>query len=81
MPQPHILWIAVEPKTRADQEKMDMALGKLAQEDSTFQVLADPDSGQTIIWGTGELHLENIVDRMMREYNVDANVGGAGQTK
>jgi elongation factor G len=75
MPQPHILWIAVEPKTREDQEKMDKALAKLAQEDPTFKVHTDPDSGQTIISGMGELHVELIVDRMMREYKVEANVG------
>jgi elongation factor G len=75
MPQPHILWIAVEPKTRGDQEKMGMALAKLAQEDPTFKVHTDPDSGQTIISGMGELDLELIVDRLMREYKVEANVG------
>jgi elongation factor G len=67
--------VAVEPKTKADQEKMGMALAKLAQEDPTFRVHTDPDSGQTIIAGMGELHLEIIVDRMMREYKVEANVG------
>ena len=67
--------VAVEPKTKADQEKMGVALGKLAQEDPTFKVSTDPDSGQTIIEGMGELHLEIIVDRMMREFNVQANVG------
>ena len=67
--------VAVEPKTKADQEKMGMALSKLAQEDPTFKVHTDPDSGQTIISGMGELHLEIIVDRMMREYKVEANVG------
>src|SRR5213075_1943800 len=61
--------------TKADQEKMGMALAKLAQEDPTFKVHTDPDSGQTIISGMGELHLEIIVDRMMREYKVEANVG------
>ena len=65
----------MEPKTKADQEKMGMALAKLAQEDPTFKVHTDPDSGQTIISGMGELHLEIIVDRMMREYKVEANVG------
>jgi elongation factor G len=65
----------VEPKTKGDQEKMGMALGRLAQEDPTFKVMTDPDSGQTIISGMGELHLEIIVDRMMREYKVEANVG------
>jgi elongation factor G len=67
--------VAVEPKTKGDQEKMGMALGRLAQEDPTFKVATDPDSGQTIISGMGELHLEIIVDRMMREYKVEANVG------
>src|SRR5579864_5945923 len=70
-----VISVAVEPKTKADQEKMGMALGRLAQEDSTFKVHTDPDSGQTIISGMGELHLEIIVDRMMREYKVEANVG------
>ena len=70
-----VIHVAVEPKTKADQEKMGMALGKLAQEDPTFKVHTDPDSGQTIISGMGELHLEIIVDRMMREYKVEANVG------
>ena len=70
-----VISVAVEPKTKADQEKMGMALAKLAQEDPTFKVHTDPDSGQTIISGMGELHLEIIVDRMMREYKVDANVG------
>ena len=70
-----VISVAVEPKTKADQEKMGMALGRLAQEDPTFKVHTDPDSGQTIISGMGELHLEIIVDRMMREYKVDANVG------
>src|SRR6185295_3885050 len=63
-----VIEVAVEPKTKADQEKMGMALSKLAQEDPTFKVHTDPDSGQTIIGGMGELHLEIIVDRMMREY-------------
>src|SRR5215831_1284589 len=70
-----VISVAVEPKTKADQEKMGMALSKLAQEDPTFKVHTDPDSGQTIISGLGELHLEIIVDRMMREYKVEANVG------
>jgi len=70
-----VISVAVEPKTKADQEKMGIALGKLAQEDPTFKVHTDPDSGQTIISGMGELHLEIIVDRMMREYKVEANVG------
>src|SRR6201994_1419694 len=70
-----VIEVAVEPKTKADQEKMGMALAKLAQEDPTFRVRTDVDSGQTIIAGMGELHLEIIVDRMMREYKVEANVG------
>jgi len=70
-----VIAVAVEPKTKADQEKMGVALGRLAQEDPTFKVHTDPDSGQTIIAGMGELHLEIIVDRMMREYKVEANVG------
>ncbi|MGH9543809.1 MAG: elongation factor G [Terriglobales bacterium] len=70
-----VISVAVEPKTKADQEKMGMALSKLAQEDPTFKVHTDSDSGQTIISGMGELHLEIIVDRMMREYKVEANVG------
>jgi len=70
-----VISVAVEPKTKADQEKMGIALGRLAQEDPTFKVYTDPDSGQTIISGMGELHLEIIIDRMMREYKVEANVG------
>jgi elongation factor G len=70
-----VISVAVEPKTKGDQEKMGMALAKLAQEDPTFKVHTDPDSGQTIISGMGELHLEIIIDRMMREYKVEANVG------
>jgi elongation factor G len=70
-----VISVAVEPKTKGDQEKMGIALGRLAQEDPTFKVNTDPDSGQTIISGMGELHLEIIVDRMMREYKVEANVG------
>jgi len=70
-----VISVAVEPKTKGDQEKMGIALSKLAQEDPTFKVHTDPDSGQTIISGMGELHLEIIVDRMMREYKVEANVG------
>ena len=70
-----VIHVAVEPKTKADQEKMGMALSRLAQEDPTFKVHTDPDSGQTIISGMGELHLEIIIDRMMREYKVEANVG------
>ncbi|MGH9520977.1 MAG: elongation factor G, partial [Terriglobales bacterium] len=70
-----VISVAVEPKTKADQEKMGVALGKLAQEDPTFRVHTDQDSGQTIIEGMGELHLEIIIDRMMREFKVEANVG------
>jgi len=70
-----VIAVAVEPKTKGDQEKMGIALSKLAQEDPTFKVHTDPDSGQTIISGMGELHLEIIVDRMMREFSVEANVG------
>ena len=70
-----VISIAVEPKTRPDQEKMGMALGKLAQEDPSFRVHTDAESGQTIISGMGELHLEIIVDRLKREFKVDANVG------
>ncbi|MDE0094949.1 MAG: elongation factor G [Gammaproteobacteria bacterium] len=66
---------AVEPKTKADQEKLGVALGKLAQEDPSFRVATDEESGQTIISGMGELHLEIIIDRLKREFNVDANVG------
>jgi elongation factor G len=67
--------VAVEPKTKADQEKMGIALQKLAQEDPSFRVRTDEESGQTIISGMGELHLEIIVDRMKREFKVEANVG------
>jgi elongation factor G len=70
-----VIQLAVEPKTKADQEKLGMAIGKLAQEDPTFRVSTDPDTGQTILSGMGELHLEIIVDRMMREFGVGANVG------
>ncbi len=70
-----VISVAVEPKTKGDQEKMGIALSKLANEDPTFKVHTDPDSGQTIISGMGELHLEIIVDRMMREFSVEANVG------
>ena len=73
-PEP-VIWIAVEPKTKADQEKMGIALGKLAQEDPSFRVRSDEESGQTIIGGMGELHLEIIVDRLKREFNVEANIG------
>ena len=70
-----VIQLAVEPKTKADQEKMGIAIQKLAQEDPTFRVNTDPDTGQTILSGMGELHLEIIVDRMMREFGVGANVG------
>ena len=70
-----VISVAVEPKTKADQEKMGMALSKLAQEDPSFRVRTDEESGQTIISGMGELHLEIIVDRMKREFSVEANVG------
>jgi elongation factor G len=73
-PEP-VISVAVEPKTKADQEKMGIALGKLAQEDPSFRVRTDEESGQTIISGMGELHLEIIVDRMKREFGVEANVG------
>ena len=73
-PEP-VIHIAVEPKTKADQEKMGIALGRLAQEDPSFRVRSDEESGQTIISGMGELHLEIIVDRMRREFSVEANVG------
>jgi elongation factor G len=70
-----VIEVAVEPKTKADQEKMGVALGRLAQEDPSFRVAVDHESGQTIIKGMGELHLEIIVDRMKREFKVEANVG------
>jgi len=70
-----VIAVAVEPRTQADQEKMSIALGKLAQEDPSFRVHTDEESGQTIIQGMGELHLEIIVDRMKREFGVEANVG------
>ncbi len=73
-PEP-VIAMAVEPKTKSDQEKMGIALGRLAQEDPSFRVRTDEESGQTIIAGMGELHLEIIVDRMKREFNVEANVG------
>ncbi len=73
-PEP-VIHVAVEPKTKADQEKMGLALGRLAQEDPSFRVRSDEESGQTIISGMGELHLDIIVDRMKREFNVEASVG------
>ena len=73
-PEP-VIKVAIEPKTKADQEKMSVALGRLAEEDPTFQVQTNEESGQTEISGMGELHLEVLVDRMLREFKVDANVG------
>ncbi len=73
-PEP-VISIAIEPKTKADQDKMGIALGKLAEEDPTFRVRTDPETAQTIIEGMGELHLEVIVDRMFREFKVEANIG------
>jgi elongation factor G len=73
-PEP-VIKVAIEPKTKADQEKMSVALGRLAEEDPTFQVQTNEETGQTEISGMGELHLEVLVDRMLREYKVDANVG------
>ena len=73
-PEP-VIYVAVEPKTKQDQEKMSLALNRLAEEDPTFKVRADEETGQTIISGMGELHLEIIVDRMKREFKVEANVG------
>ncbi len=73
-PEP-VISVAIEPKTQADLDKLDMALAKLAEEDPTFQVRTDEDSGQTIISGMGELHLEIIIDRLKREFKIDANQG------
>jgi elongation factor G len=73
-PEP-VISVAVEPKSKSDQEKMGLALGRLAQEDPSFRVRTDEESGQTIISGMGELHLDIIVDRMKREFNVEANIG------
>ena len=73
-PEP-VISVAVEPKTKADQEKMGIALGKLAQEDPSFRVKTDEETGQTIISGMGELHLDILVDRMKREFGVEANIG------
>jgi len=70
-----VISVAIEPKTKADQEKMGLALSRLTQEDPTFKVSTDPDTGQTIMSGMGELHIEILVDRMLREFNVGANVG------
>ncbi len=73
-PEP-VIRVAIEPKTKPDQDKMGIALNKLSDEDPTFRVYSDPETGQTIIAGMGELHLEVLVDRLMREHRVDANVG------
>jgi len=73
-PEP-VIWIAVEPRTQADMDRLGQALGKLAEEDPTFKVKTDPDSGQTIISGMGELHLEILIDRLKREFNVECNQG------
>ena len=73
-PEP-VIRVAIEPKTKAGQEKMDIALQKLAEEDPTFKAYTDEETGQTIIAGMGELHLEIIVDRLLREFRVEANVG------
>ncbi|MGH9024048.1 MAG: elongation factor G, partial [Acidimicrobiia bacterium] len=73
-PEP-VISVAIEPRTKADQDKLGKALFSLQEEDPTFQVRTDEDTGQTIIWGMGELHLEVLVDRMMREFSVAANVG------
>jgi elongation factor G len=73
-PEP-VVHVSIEPKTRADQEKMSVALGRLAEEDPTFQVRTDDETGQTVISGMGELHLEILVDRMKREFSVEANIG------
>lgn len=70
-----VINVAIEPKTKADQDKLSQALARLAEEDPTFRVSYDHETGQTLIWGMGELHLEIIVDRLMREFNVQANVG------
>jgi elongation factor G len=70
-----VISVAVEPRSKADQEKMSIALGKLAQEDPSFRVESDEESGQTIISGMGELHLDVLVDRMRREFSVEANIG------
>ncbi len=73
-PEP-VISVAIEPKTKADEEKLGLSLGRLAQEDPTFRVAVDAETGQTIISGMGELHLEIIVDRLLREFKVEANVG------
>ena len=73
-PEP-VISVAIEPKTIVDQDKLDKALTSLSEEDPTFKVKVDENTGQTLISGMGELHLEILVDRMMREFNVQANVG------
>jgi elongation factor G len=73
-PEP-VIFLAIEPKTHADQDKMSIALQKLSEEDPTFRVGTDENTGQTVIWGMGELHLEVLVDRMLREFRVQANIG------
>src|SRR3712207_6031764 len=73
-PEP-VISVAIEPKTKTDQEKMGVALQKLSEEDPTFQVRTNEETGQTEISGMGELHLEVLVDRMLREYKVEANIG------
>ena len=73
-PEP-VISVAVEPRSQADQDKMGIALGKLAQEDPSFRVETDPETGQTIISGMGELHLDILVERMRREFSVEANIG------
>jgi elongation factor G len=73
-PEP-VIRVAIEPKTKAGQDKMAVALAKLSEEDPTFRTYTDPETGQTIIAGMGELHLEIIVDRLLREFKVEANVG------
>ena len=73
-PEP-VIWIAIEPKTQADIDRLSMALAKLAEEDPTFRVKSDPDSGQTVISGMGELHLEILINRLKREFNVECNQG------
>src|ERR1051325_6277425 len=75
MRPPEVVEIAIQPKTKADQEKMGLALNRLAAEDPSFRVTTDHESGQTIIKGMGELHLEILVDRMKREFKVEANIG------
>ncbi|NCB03025.1 MAG: elongation factor G, partial [Spirochaetia bacterium] len=70
-----VIWLAIEPKTKADEEKLGVALGRLAEEDPTFKIKMDQETGQTVIAGMGELHLDIIVDRMQREFNIAANIG------